>query len=218
MANNEEGPRMGDAVDEKLYGLIDIAEQQQSTVHMILDQLVQERADLAKQRDHWIKEMDSMSHGIEATVLDAVTSSMSNVVGMAAQTISDLGKPFADQMMQAAVSAEQAEQAFRNVIRWASARLLLWGIGAIASLLMLGWLASGIILWWDTKAIATAHITKQQLQAEVADLQANGDSWIRAGMTTTLKRCGPKKQPCVAVDESAGAFGENNDYRLLKSP
>jgi hypothetical protein len=218
MAHNEEGQRVGDAVDEKLYGLVDIAEQQQSTVQMILDQLAEERAELAKEREQWIKEMESISHGIDATVIDAVSSSMARVVDTAGHRISDLGKPFVDQMLQAAVSAEQAEQAFRNLIRWASARLLLWGVSALASLMLLGWLASGIVLWWDTKAIATAHITKQQLQAEVADLQANGDSWIKAGMTTTLRRCGPKKRPCVAVDEAAGAFGENNDYRLLKSP
>ena len=86
---------------------------------------------------------------------------------------------------------------------------------AVAALVLGGWLASTLVLWWDTGAIASARAEKAQLQAEVAAMQASRDEWAQAGFLAKLGRCGPKGRPCVRVDEGAGAFGERADYRVL---
>jgi hypothetical protein len=216
MTTTQDDLRDSDLVDEKLYGLVEIAEQQQATAHMILEQLASERNALAEERDRWVNIVERMRDDIDATVHDAIASNMARVVNAASETINGLGRPVAEQMEEAATSAERAERAFRNMIGWATTRLLLWGLGALAGLMLLGWLASGIVLWWDTRAIAAAHVAKQQLQLEVAELRANSDAWIKSGMATKLRRCGPKKRWCIAVDEAAGAFGEQSDYRLVK--
>ena len=216
MMANPGDASMSDDIDEKHYGLIEFAEQQQATAQMILEQLAEERAALAQERRNWTTDMEALRADLNATVLEAVSSNMAGVAATAAQTINGLGQPVADQMTRVAASAARADQAFRNMIGWASTRVLLWGLGALAGLVLLGWLASGIVLWWDTQAIATAHVAKQQLQVEVEDLRANRNAWVRAGMLSKLQQCGSKRQPCVAVDESAGAFGEQSDYRLLK--
>ena len=39
-----------------------------------------------------------------------------------------------------------------------------------------------MVLWWDTGAIAAARVEKPQLQMEVAELRANRDKWVKAGM------------------------------------
>jgi hypothetical protein len=59
-------------------------------------------------------------------------------------------------------------------------------------------------------------VRKAQLEAEVAALQANHDAWVKTGMLGKIDRCGPKARPCIQVDEDAGAFGEQSDYRVIR--
>jgi hypothetical protein len=91
-------------------------------------------------------------------------------------------------------------------------------MAGVASLVLLGWLASTIVLWWDTGTIAAAQVRKAQLQAEVAELEATHDAWVKAGMLGRVERCGPAARPCLRVDESAGPFGSqgHNDYRVIQ--
>ena len=86
---------------------------------------------------------------------------------------------------------------------------------AVALLVLGGWLASALVLWWDAGAIHAARAEKAQLQAEVAEMRANRDEWVKTGALAKLERCGPKARPCVRVDERAGAFGTASDHRAL---
>jgi hypothetical protein len=54
------------------------------------------------------------------------------------------------------------------------------------------------------------------LHPQVAALQANRDGWVQAGLLAKLKQYGPKLRPCVRVDEQAGEFGDNADYRVIQ--
>jgi hypothetical protein len=111
--------------------------------------------------------------------------------------------------------AGQAEAALRRVVRWASWRLLGRGVAGIAALALLWWLASSAVLWWDAGAIGAAQARKAQLEAEIADLRVNHDAWVKAGMLGKIERCGPHARPCIRVDEGAGAFGDQGDYRVI---
>jgi hypothetical protein len=86
------------------------------------------------------------------------------------------------------------------------------------AVVVFGWLTSSGVLWWNTAAISAAQERKAALQTEVAEMQANRDGWVKAGMLAKLDRCGPKSRPCVRVDESAGAFGDqgHSDYRVIQ--
>jgi len=85
----------------------------------------------------------------------------------------------------------------------------------MAALVLLGWLASTAVLWWDTGAIGAAQVRKAQLEGEMAQMQANREAWAMAGMPGKLERCGPKSRPCIRVDERAGSFGDQADYRVI---
>jgi hypothetical protein len=70
---------------------------------------------------------------------------------------------------------------------------------------------NGLVLW------DTGVVTK--LQGQISELQANHDSWVKAGMLDKLETCGPSSRPCVAVDEDAAHFGNPGgpyDLRILK--
>ena len=105
--------------------------------------------------------------------------------------------------------AKRAEAALRRVVSWASWRLLGWIMVLITALVLLGWLSSTALVWWDSGRI-------EKLQDQIATLQANHDAWVKAGMLDRLERCNPGNRPCVEVDENAGTFGTQGDYRVIQ--
>ena len=60
--------------------------------------------------------------------------------------------------------------------------------------------------------------TKHQLQQDIADLQADKETWVKAGMLDKIPTC--SSQPCVAVNEGAGPYhftsGGPLDLRVLE--
>ena len=65
---------------------------------------------------------------------------------------------------------------------------------------------------------AAAQVEKAQLQAEVAELQANHDSWAKAGMLGKLERRNPGFRPGIRVNGSAGSFESqgHSDYGVIQ--
>ncbi len=126
--------------------------------------------------------------------------------------------PLLARLAGVAQQAGQADAALRGVVAWANWRLLGWVVAAAALLVLLGWLASTLVLWWDTGTIGAAQAEKTRLQAEVAAMQATHDAWVKAGMLGKLERCNPELRPCIRVNEAAGSFESQgrNDYRVIQ--
>ena len=93
-----------------------------------------------------------------------------------------------------------------------------WIAAVAAATVVLGWLMSSGVLWWNTSAIGAAQERKAELQAEVAELQANRDALVKAGALARVTRCNPGNRPCIRVNESAGAFESqgHDDYRVIQ--
>jgi len=66
--------------------------------------------------------------------------------------------------------------------------------------------------------VAAAQLRRAKLQAEVAEMQANRDEWVKAGMLAKLSRCNPGNRPCIRVNEAAGAFESKRytGYRVIQ--
>ncbi|WP_428391574.1 hypothetical protein [Lichenicoccus sp.] len=107
------------------------------------------------------------------------------------------------------------EAALRQVVLWASWRLLGW-IAATVAAVLLWWLASTAVLWWDTEAVASMQVRKARLEAQACELKATHDERVKARMLRKLDHCGPSARLCIRLDESAGAFGDQSDYRVIK--
>ena len=202
--------------EDRLYGLMEIAERQQAAVQTALDGLAAERAALGRERQALAKTAGDLALGTRVAAEAGVQASLAGAATEGVAAVQAATKPLLGRLAGMTAEAGQAEAALRQVVLWASWRLLGWVMAGVAGLVLLGWLASTLVLWWDNGAITEARMQKAQLQAEVAEMQANYDGWVKAGMLGKLERCGPKARLCIRVDEGAGPFGERSDYRVIQ--
>jgi len=206
----------GQADEDRLYELMEIAERQQAAVQAALEGLAAERAALAREREALARGVAGLQSGTQGAVRAAVADSLAGAATEGVAAVQAATGPLLSRLVGVAEQAGQADAALRGVVAWASWRLLGWMAAVVVAALVLGgWLASTLVLWWDTGAIGAARVEKRQLQLEVAELRASRDEWAKTGAQAKLERCGPKARPCVRVDEGAGAFGTASDYRVL---
>ncbi len=201
--------------EERLYGLMEIAERQQAAVQAALEGLAAERVALERERERLAHGVQALELGTRAAVHAAVAESLSRAASEGGEAVQMATQPLLWKLAGVTERAGQAETALQGVVLWASWRLLGWVVAAVAVLVLLGWLASTAVLWWDTDAIAAAQARKAALAAEVAAMQANRDEWEKMGMLGKLERCGSKARPCIRVNEGAGEFGDRADYRVI---
>ncbi len=206
---------MSEADDSRLYGLMEIAEGQQAAVQAALEGLAAERAALAWEREALARQVQAVEGGARAAVRAAVADSLARAATEGAAAVQAATRPLLDRVAGVTAEAGQAEAALHRVVLWASWRLLGWVVGMGAVMVLFGWLVSSGVLWWNTGAIGAAQERKAELQTEVAELEANRDALVKAGLLAKLERCGPKARPCIRVDESAGGFGDRGDFRVL---
>jgi hypothetical protein len=204
--------------EDRLYGLMEVVERQQAAVQAALEGLAAERAALQREREALARGAQGLEAGAQAAVRSAVMESLSSVGPAIAAKAEGATQSLVGAVSGAASTAHQAEAALREVVLWASWRLLGWVVGAVAALVLLGWLASAAVLWWDRGTIAAAALEKARLQTEVAELKANYDGWVKAGVQEKVIRCNPGNRPCIRVNESAGPFESqgHNDYRVIQ--
>ena len=198
--------------EERLYGLMEIAEQQQAAVQRALNGLAEERAALAQERQKLAEEVSSLEERVREAVSAAVTTALEQVGKEGVATVREATKPLLEDVAGLAGGVSRAEEALRRIVAWASWRLLGWIVALTVGLMLFGWLSSTAVVWWD-------RTTVSQLRGEVTVLQANHAAWVKAGMLDKLTRCGANRRPCVAINQSAGKYGVPGgpyDLRVLK--
>jgi hypothetical protein len=196
------------ADEERLYGLMEIADSQQKAVQAALDGLKAERAALARERERLAGEIAVLGQSTSKAAKTAVAAGFAGVAVEGVEAVRVATRPLLGKLEGVTADAERAEAALRKVVSWASWQLLRRIVGLIVALVLLGWLSGAGLVWWDTGTV-------NDLQDEIAQLQANRNALVNAGMLAKLITCGPDRRPCIQVDESAGAFGTNSDYRVI---
>ena len=202
-------------IEDRLYGLLEVAERQQAAVQAALDGLAGGRTALEGERARLAREVTLLDLSLRAAVKAAVNDGLASAATEGAKAVEAATAPLLGELAAVTERAGRADAALRRVVLWASWRLLGWAVALVAGLVLGGWLASTLVLWWDAGAIAEARAEKRRLQAEIVEMQANRDAWAKAGMLGKLERCDPGKRPCVRVDENAGAYGTPPDRRVI---
>jgi hypothetical protein len=224
-------------MDQAPIVLMELAEQNLKEIRGALADLAAERVFLERERLKLEYEVKSLREDNKKVVADAVAAAAAETkqtiaaaagetkamtAGAATQLLESLKKgaaPILENLGNVTKQAATADDTLRNVTKWATRRLVGATVAVCVFLLVAGWLASNAVSWWDTKSIAAMQLQKDQLQQEIADLQANKAALVQAGMLDKITRCNPGNRPCVAVDESAGSFGYpggQQDLRILQ--
>jgi hypothetical protein len=165
--------------EDRLYGLMEIADRQQAAVQTALDGLAAERAAWQRERERLAYEIQALDLGTRAAVRSAVQESFSGVAVQGVAAVQAASQPLLSKLAGMTEAAGQAERAMRGVVLWASWRLLGWLLAVVAGLMLLVWVANTGLLWWNASAIGAAQARKVELQAEVAEMQANRDDWAK---------------------------------------
>lgn len=76
-------------------------------------------------------------------------------------------------------------------------------VAIVVTLVAVSWYVPSVA---DMQALRTE---KSQLEASIADLEQRGGK-------LKISHCGPERRLCVAVDDYAGIFGKEGDYRIAK--
>jgi hypothetical protein len=207
---------------EKLFGLMAVAEDHQKAVKDVLDDLVKERAALAKERAKLAQALASVS-GVAGDVRKAaseavdasVKRSLVGAADTAAAALKEAAKLIIDSLSDVVSAADKAEGKLTGAVasfswKWAA---VAGGAaaGGIAAVLFAGWMS----VWWARHRVEQLTEQRAALVGEVAQLQAQAEEWAKRGGRAKLDRCGERERLCVRVDKTVG-FGKESDYFVLK--
>ncbi len=151
------------AAEDRLYGLMEIAERQQAAVQTALDGLAAERAALESERQKLAHEIAALGQGTRQAVNLAVAEGFAGAAGKGVEAVQVATRPLLGRLEGVTEGAVQAETALRRVVSWASWRLLGWIMALMVLLVLLGWLTGNAVVWWDTGTI-------NNLQGEITEL------------------------------------------------
>lgn len=171
---------------QKLFGLMALAEEQQKAVQAAIEGL----------------------KGQQSAMLQAVQTGT-------AQAVNEAARPLIGELSGVVQAASQAEGKLSGAVtafgwRWALLVGCL-GSGAIVALLVSAWLA----VWWQRYQVEDLAEQKAALLEEVGELRANAEDWAKRGGRAKLETCGDAGRLCVRVDKSIG-YGEGGDYFVLR--
>ncbi|WP_147061324.1 hypothetical protein [Kozakia baliensis] len=205
-----------DPVEERLYGLLEVIEQQQVAVQRALEGLQAERAAMAQERAALAGEVQRLTPLLRQAVEMTVTDHMRVMTGPGTQALQDAVTPLLGAVGQAARKAGEAEKALETMADQATRKVVLSWAGWGALIVLVGWGFHEILFLDGARSIERQRATKAELTEEIVRMQANLDTWTQAGMLEKITHCQPENRLCIRVDERAGAFGEDRDYRVIK--
>jgi hypothetical protein len=226
---------MSDDADERVFGLIAAAEDQQKVVAAVLARLAAQEDALARERQLLAEDRAAPRAEIAAlrqtagtvgpalqwstreVVAIAVADSMTGAGATGAKAVTAAAGPVLNRLDGMAVAAQEVEASLRRVVGWVTWRLL-GRVGAVAAgCLLVVVLTNVAIQLWDGRAIAADQARKALLEAQIVGLQDTHDQLVQAGGRAVITRCGPGARLCIQVDGAAPAYADGlKSYRIIE--
>ncbi len=214
-------------VEAEIFGLMTAAQDQQAAVQTALTRLAAQEAALKEERRFLAETLTvvqnqlvlarraaeeigpELQRKVEAAIRSAVADKVAHAVASAAG-------PVFNQLTAVVEAAGAVEMSLRRVVGWLTWRLL-GQLGAIVAGLLALMVAGRLGLeWWTDYRLASAQAESSLLEAKIAGLQDTRDMLERAGAKAGINKCGPSARLCIRVDEAAGPFGDQADYRIIR--
>lgn len=208
---------------QQLFGLMAVAEEHQKAVKAAIDGLIAERAALAKERAAVAQAAASVA-GVAGEVRKAAADSIpamqkaageavgasvrQSLVGAsdaAAKALGEAAKPVIGSLSGVVQAASDAEGSMRNAGAWFAWKWVAVAAGGLGGVCLAVYLA----LAWQLHQVRNLREEKAELEANVADL-------AKRGGRAKLEKCGDQGRLCVRIDKSAGGFGKDSEYAVIK--
>ena len=208
-------------VQQQLFGLMAVAQEQQKAVTGALEGLSGERAALAQAVARVVGAAGEV-HLAATAAVPALQQAVDVAVGRAVRhvladeartALREATQTVIEPLAGAAQAARDAERALRRAGAWFAWKWVAVAAGGLMGVCLIAYGA----LAWQRHQVADLAAQKDALAAEVAQMQANVDALAKRGGRITLAPCGLSRRLCVRVDTHAGGFGKDGDYRILRS-
>lgn len=207
--------------EEKIYGLIALAEEQQQELQAIVKSLQEERKFIAQE----LKKLGTLqyellynvSSGSKKAVESVLSASLDRVSTDAESAIVGAARPVIDDLRGMARAASEAEGKISAAV---SAFGWRWGVlvacatgGGILALLIAAWLAGT----WQLKEVTELKKQHAAITREIERQKRTLENLGTAGGRVKLEFCGKEKRLCAAIDESAPSFvGMGSRFYILE--
>ena len=190
---------MTDRSDEKIYGLIAVAQDQQAAVRAGLEGLAQERAALATERvalTEAAERMQKISDGLVKAVMESMprlvassadgmrqglNDALAGVGEETTQRVALAAQPAIDNVAEVVRATAVARQQLSADLRDFRRRWLLILGGSVVGALFLAGVVSYGFIWWQMREIEQLRAYRDQLAGEIADLQGQAELKRRSG-------------------------------------
>jgi hypothetical protein len=210
---------------EHLFGLMAIAEEHQAAVSGAVEALASERQALGEQSAAHSKQLReltraaneavrSMERAAGDAVRSAVARSITDTSSAVAGAFDAATQPFLTQLDGSVKIAAEAESRLgaamtRFSVQWVYVAGLCTGAALLAA-----WLVAVLFTEWQRHENLNLLDERDQLKAELVQLRAQSDAWVKRGGRAKLEKCGDLARLCVRVDKKL-VYGEKGDYFVL---
>lgn len=191
-------------MDAQLYGLMTLAEEQQKAVKVAIDGLAAERAALTKERAAVraaAESIPAMQKAVGEAVSASVRESLAGASDSAAKALGDAAQPVIGSLSSVVQAAHNAESSIRNAGAWFA-----WKWVALAAGGMLGVCAMAYAsLAWHFYQVEGLRYQKAELEADVAQMQANVAVLEKKGGRIVITTCGERLCILASTNQGKGA-------------
>ena len=218
---------------EMLGVLLHTTDEQQKAIAELLSRLKDEIVQLkkaAKEAQQGATKVEESARAVDSAISGAlpalqqaagdgarvaVVGSMEGAAQAAATALDKASQPVLDQLKGVVEAASQAKGQLRRAAAWFSWQWMVLAAGTTGAAMLVLWTMASVYVRWQRNDIEALAAQRQELRAEVLQLQATADEWVKKGGRAKLERCGDKERLCVRVDKAVG-FGKEADFFVLR--
>lgn len=197
--------------EDKIFGLIAVAEEHQKAAQAAIDGLAAERAALARA-------VQGIRGAAEEALEEAARQSLAGASETAVAAFSKASEPFKKEMREVAAKASEAAARVRSAAGWIGAKAVAFILVCVVVVSLAAWVS----LAWehhrvnDLSAKATdLHTQIADLKTQIKQLRERAAVWERKAGRATLRPCGSQGRLCVKVDTKAGTFGDKTGTYMI---
>ena len=202
-----------DEKEQKLFGLMAVAQDQQKAVQTALEGLATERAALVQAtasvagvadevRKATAEAVPAMERAAEKAVSASVEQSLAGASEAAADALAEAAKPVMGSLSGVVQAAYDAEGSMRRAGAWFAWKWVAVAAGGMVGACLLAYMS----LAWQLHQVRSLGNEKTALAADVVQLQANVAALEKRGGRIVLGTCG--KRLCIEASSNQGKGAE----------